>query len=29
LPSTKVDAFITKPVKPAVFVKTISNVLHH
>jgi len=29
LPSTKVDAFITKPVKPAVFVKTISDALHH
>jgi two-component system response regulator ChvI len=29
LPSTKVDAFITKPIKPAAFVKTISNALHH
>ena len=29
LPSTKVDAFITKPVKPAAFVKTINDALQH
>lgn len=29
LPSTKVDAFITKPVKPATFVKIIDDVIQH
>ena len=29
LPSTKVDAFITKPVKPATFVKIINDVIQH
>ena len=29
LPSTKVDAFITKPVKPAAFVKIINDALQH
>jgi DNA-binding NtrC family response regulator len=29
LPSTKVDAFITKPVKPTTFVERIKEVMHH
>ena len=29
LPSTKVDAFITKPVKPATFVKIINGLMQH
>lgn len=29
LPSTKVDVFITKPVKPATFVKIIKGVMEH
>ena len=29
LPSTKVDAFITKPVKPATFVEIIKRVMQH
>ena len=29
LPSTKVDAFITKPVKPATFVEIINGLMQH
>jgi two-component system response regulator ChvI len=29
LPSTKVDAFITKPVKPATFVEIINDLMQH
>ncbi len=29
LPSTKVDAFITKPVKPATFVEIIKGIMQH
>ncbi len=29
LPSTKVDVFVTKPVKPATFVEIIKGVMQH